>query len=75
MRGRPLASSFVGTLTLTLLILHSDADLDALLDRSPQAFARSTEWHLKGEDQAKQKGKATMFSVFEAARDDVNEWV
>lgn len=61
---------------------YSDDDLNMLLDRSPEAYGRTKGWHsaksaggtLKTAKEVKKgKGENTMFEVFEAAKDDVND--
>lgn len=55
---------------------HSDEDLETLLDRSPAAFARNTGWKSSEKDEtaaSSSKNAGTTFTVFENARDDVND--
>lgn len=58
----------------------SDADLETLLDRSPEAYARAKGWAAglakvgdKGREAKLAKGERTAFEVFETQRDEAAE--
>lgn len=52
--------------------LFSDHDLDMLLDRSPEAFARTAGWHSSSRE-GKAAGQGATFSVFTRGADEAND--